>query len=82
MNTQGKHYLATLSSFAKQFVVLRWKYSTKSRHIAIPLLEAELEWIGKMGVVSRVTDGCTYMVVVPKSEGRVCICVDLTRLCK
>ena len=36
----------------------------------------------KMGVISRIskpTDWCTGMVVVPKANGKVRICVDLTR---
>ena len=37
----------------------------------------------KTGVISRVdvpTEWCTAMVVVPKPDGRICICVDLTKL--
>ena len=37
----------------------------------------------KLGVVSKInspTDWCAGMVVVPKSNGKVRICVDLTRL--
>jgi hypothetical protein len=36
-----------------------------------------------MGVISRVTepmDWCAGMVVVPKKDGKVRICVDLTKL--
>ena len=56
------------------------------RRIAIPLLpkvKAELERMERMGVVNRVwqpTEWCSGMVVVPKTDGRVRICVDLTRL--
>ena len=56
------------------------------RRVAIPLLpkvKAELERMEEMGVVSRVsepTEWCAGMVVVPKSGGKVRICVDLTRL--
>ena len=56
------------------------------RRIAIPLLprvKAELEHMEQMGVVSRVrepTDWCSSMVVVPKADGSVRICVDLSRL--
>ena len=56
------------------------------RRIAIPLLprvKAELERMEQMGVVSRVrepTDWCSSMVVVPKADGSVRICVDLSRL--
>lgn len=58
------------------------------RRIAIPLLprvKAELERMEQMGVVSRVceaTDWCSSMVVVPKADGSVRICVDLSRLNK
>ena len=37
----------------------------------------------KLGVIGRVnvpTKWCTGMVVVPKPDGRICICVDLTKL--
>ena len=56
------------------------------RRVAIPLLprvKAELERMENMGVISHVTeptDCCAGMVVVPKSNGTVRICVDLTKL--
>ena len=59
---------------------------TVPRRVAIPLIEkvkAELQRMEKMGVISRVsepTDWCAGMVVVPKPDGRVRICVDLTKL--
>ena len=49
----------------------------------IPKLQTELERLEEQGVISRVeepTDWCAPMVVVPKSNGRVRICVDLTKL--
>ena len=58
------------------------------RRVAIPLLKtvkAELENMKKLGVISRIdtpTDWCARMVVVPKTNGRVRICVDLTQLNK
>ena len=56
------------------------------RRVAIPLLkrvQQELERMERMKVITRVnqpTDWCAGMVVVPKTNGRVRICVDLTRL--
>ena len=56
------------------------------RRVAIPLLKCvqqELERMERMKVITRVnqpTDWCAGMVVVPKTNGRVRICVDLTRL--
>ena len=59
---------------------------TTPRRVAIPLMKsvkAELERMETLGVISRVnepTEWCAGMVVVPKPNGQVCICVDLTRL--
>ena len=56
------------------------------RRVAIPLMPAvqeELTRMENLGVISRVeepTDWCAGMVVVPKPDGRVRICVDLTKL--
>ena len=56
------------------------------RRIAIPLMpkvKAEIERMARLGVISRIeepTKWCAGMVVVPKSGGKVRICVDLTRL--
>ena len=46
-------------------------------------VKTELQRMEKVGVISRVsepTDWCAGMVVVPKPDGRVRICVDLTNL--
>lgn len=46
-------------------------------------VKTELERMEKLGVISKVsepTDWCAGMVVVPKPNGQVRICVDLTRL--
>ena len=46
-------------------------------------MKAKLKHIEKLGVLSKVketTDWCTGMVVVPKPNGQVRICIDLTRL--
>jgi len=59
---------------------------TVPRRVAIPLVEkvkTELQRMESIGVISRVsqpTDWCAGMVVVPKPDGRVRICVDLTKL--
>ena len=57
-----------------------------SRRIPIPLLpkvKQELERMTKLGVITEVTeptDWCAGMVIVPKPNGQVRICVDLTKL--
>ena len=59
---------------------------TTPRRVAIPLMgsvKAELQRMESLGVISRVeapTDWCAGMVVVPKANKRVRICVDLTKL--
>ena len=59
---------------------------TTPRQVPIPLMKpvkAELERMEKLGVISRVsepTDWCAGMVVVPKPNGQVRICVDQTCL--
>ena len=56
------------------------------RRVAVPLLKKvrdELQRMEQLGVIAKVeapTDWCAGMVVVPKSDGHVRICVDLTRL--
>ena len=56
------------------------------RRVALPLLpkvQAELQRMEQLGVITRVdkpTDWCAGMVVVPKPNGNVRICVDLTKL--
>ena len=56
------------------------------RRVAIPLLQQvkrELERMEELGVIARVeqpTDWCAGLVVVPKPNGKVRLCVDLTKL--
>ena len=56
------------------------------RRIPIPLkssVEQELKRMQELGVIRKVeepTEWCAGMVVVPKSKGKVRICVDLTKL--
>lgn len=59
---------------------------TTPRRVPIPLLpkvKAELTRMEELGVIARVdepSDWCAGMVVVPKPNGKVRICVDLTKL--
>ena len=59
---------------------------TVPRRVAIPLMKQvkdELQRMEQLGVIARVsepTEWCSGMVVVPKADNRVRICVDLTRL--
>ena len=56
------------------------------RHVALPLrdkVKQELEKMEALNVVSKIeepTEWCAGMVVVPKSDGRIRICVDLKPL--
>ena len=56
------------------------------RNIALalkPKVHAELECIERLGVITRVSEPrswCAAMVVVPKSCGAVCICLDMKSL--
>ena len=69
-----------LNKEARPFAILT------PRRIALPLLpkvKGELECMGKLRVIRRVnvlTKWYRGMVVVPKSDGRICICVKLTKL--
>ena len=59
---------------------------TTPRRVAMPLVakvKEELQRMEQMGVITRVdepTEWCAGMVVVPKPNGKVRICVDLTKL--
>ena len=56
------------------------------RRVAVPLMgkvREELERMERLGVIAKVevlTDWCAGVVVVPKANGKVRICVDLTKL--
>ena len=57
----------------------------KVAHALLSRVEEELRRMGQQGVISKVTQPtgwCSGMVVVPKANGRVRICVDLTHLNK
>ena len=72
------NYKIQLLSEAKSFAL------TTPRRVAVPLLpkvKAELEKMENLGVVSKVTtptEWCAAMIVVPKPNGTIRICVDLT----
>ena len=61
---------------------------TAPHHVPVPLLprvKVELERMMQLGVIVPVrepTDWCSGMVVVPKPQDNVMICVDLTQLNK
>ena len=56
------------------------------KHVALPLrdkVKQELEKMEALSVISKIeepTEWCAGMVVVPKSDGRIRICVDLKPL--
>ena len=53
------------------------------RRVAIPLICKKLEALEASEIISRVeqpTDWCAGMVVVPKPNGKIRVCVDLTRI--
>ena len=74
------NYQIKLTSDAKLYTL------QAPRRVALPLLpkvEAELQRMESLGVVSKIdepTEWCSPMVVVPKPNGTVRICVDLTKL--
>ena len=69
-------------------IQLEDRVQTVPRRVAIPLMQPvkeELERMEKLGVISRVsepTEWCAGMVVVPKGNKKVRICVDHTHLNK
>jgi len=75
-------YCITLKEDANPFQV------TVPRKVPLPLYQKTKEELDKMlesGVIAKVdqsTDWCAPMVVTPKSNGKVRICVDLSKLNK
>ena len=73
-------YVIRVNEDAKPYAI------STPRRVALPLLpkvKAELNRMEQAGIISRVdvpTKWCTGMVVVPKTDGTIRICVDLTRL--
>ncbi len=74
------NYKIELKSDATPFAL------TTPRRVPLPLLpkvKAELQCMEDLGVIAKIdtpTEWCAGMVVVPKQEGNVRICVDLTKL--
>ena len=70
-------YTVELNDDAKPFAL------STPRRVAIPLLKSvcqELQRMEKMGVIARVHQPTEWCASMPKSNSRVRICVDLTRL--
>ena len=73
----GPHHIK-MKEGAKPFAL------TAPRHVPVPLLprvKAELDRMRQLGVIVSVrepTDWCLGMVVVPKPQDKVRICMDLT----
>ena len=73
-----RDYTIQLKEGAKPFAL------STPRRVAVPLLGAvkeELQRMERLGVISKIeepTDWCSGMVVVPKSNEKVRICVELT----
>ena len=80
LGTMKDEYTIKLNDDAKPFAL------TVPRKVPMPLYEEtkhEIERMLKSGVISRVdhpTDWCAPMVVTPKPNGKVRVCVDLTKL--
>ena len=80
MGALGVEYHIQLKHDAKPYAL------TTPRRVAIPLMpkvKQELTRMENMGVITKVdnpTDWCAGMVVVPKPNGNIRICVDLTKL--
>jgi len=79
---QGRPYSISLRSDAQPYALCT------PRRVAIlllPKVEAELARMQELGVIEKVeqaTEWCACMVVVPKANEQVRICVDLTKLNK
>ena len=73
-------YTITLKEDAKPFAI------SVPRKVPLPLYQQtknELDRMLETGVISKVdqpTDWCAPMVIAPKSNGKVRVCVDLSRL--
>ena len=76
----GPDYVIKLKPDAKPHAI------STPRRVPVPLfskVKEELSRMEQMGIISKVdepTEWCAGMVVVPKANGKVRICVDLTKL--
>eukprot|EP00731_Ephydatia_muelleri_P009037 Em0004g1375a len=80
LGTLGEEYKICLRPHAQPFALYTpWR-------VALPLMNAvkeELERMVELGVIRPVqeaTEWCAGMVVVPKADGKIRICVDFTKL--
>ena len=88
--TRSKRTISTTFSGSRQFRkriphLSKTKCQTlyTSRNVPLPLrgkVKDELDKMESMGVISKIEEACAGMVVVPKREGKVRICVDLKKL--
>ncbi|CAB4002801.1 Retrovirus-related Pol poly from transposon opus [Paramuricea clavata] len=74
-------YTIKLKSDAKLHIVYTPR---KIAHPRLPKVKNEVDsWMEKMGVISKIgtpTEWCSHMVVVPKSNGYIRICLDPSKL--
>eukprot|EP00731_Ephydatia_muelleri_P017556 Em0010g654a len=80
LGTLGEEYKICLRPHAQPFALYT------PRRVALPLMNTvkeELERMVELGVIRPVqeaTEWCAGMVVVPKADGKIRICVDFTKL--
>ena len=80
LGTLGEEYKICLRPHAQPFALYT------PRRVVLPLMNAvkeELERMVELGVIRPVqeaTEWCAGMVVVPKADGKIRICVDFTKL--
>ena len=76
---EGEYHIK-LKGEAKSFALMTPR---RVALLLLPKVKEELLRMEQLGVITRVdkpTDWCMGTVVVPKTDRKVCICVDLTRL--
>ena len=70
---RGPDYVIKVKPEAKPYAL------STPRRVPVPLL-SRMEQMQIISKVDELTEGCAGMVVVPKANGKVRICVDLTNL--